>query len=71
MSHLLILGLHNLEDVINSLKKSNVKIILSGVNSSVLKTIKEYQLVSLIDESNIFDSFKGAIQHSKNILKKE
>jgi len=64
-------GLHNLEDVINSLKKSNVKIILSGVNSSVLKTIKEYQLVSLIDESNIFDSFKGAIQHSKNILKKE
>jgi len=61
-------GLHNLEDVIKSLKKSHVKIILSGVNNSVLKTIKEYQLVSLIDESNIFDSFKGAIQHSKKIL---
>ena len=37
---------------------NHVKIILSGVNNSVLKTIKEYQLVSLIDESNIFDSFK-------------
>ncbi|MBI9053536.1 MAG: STAS domain-containing protein [Bacteroidales bacterium] len=61
-------GLHNLEDVIKSLHKSHVKIILSGVNNSVLKTIKEYQLVSLIDESNIFDSFKGAIQHSKKIL---
>jgi SulP family sulfate permease len=61
-------GLHNLEDVIKLLYKSHVKIILSGVNNSVLKTIKEYQLVSLIDESNIFDSFKGAIQHSKKIL---
>jgi SulP family sulfate permease len=61
-------GLHNLEEVIKTLHKSNVKIILSGVNNSVLKTIKEYQLVSLIDESNIFDSFKGAIQHSKKIL---
>ena len=60
-------GLHNLEDVIKTLKKSHVTIVLSGVNNEVLKTITEYQLVSLIDESNIFDSFKGAIQHSKNI----
>ena len=60
-------GLRNLEDVIKTLKKSDVTIVLSGVNNEVLKTITEYQLVSLIDESNIFDSFKGAIQHSKNI----
>lgn len=61
-------GLENLKDVAKLLKDSNVAIILSGVNESVLKDFEKHQLISLIGQDNIHDSFEKAINHSKQIL---
>ncbi|MDA3945147.1 MAG: SulP family inorganic anion transporter [Helicobacteraceae bacterium] len=57
-------GLHNLQGMIKSLQNSGVKIVLSGVNDSVMKDLKEHQLSSLIGESNILHSFDDALNHS-------
>lgn len=54
-------GFHNFKAVIKSLQDSNVKIILSGVNESVLADMKKYDLISEIGEDYIFDSFKAAL----------
>jgi len=62
-------GLENLKGVIKILKNYGVKIVLSGVNESVLKDFEKYQLISLVDKSNIHDSFEKAINHSKKLLK--
>jgi SulP family sulfate permease len=61
-------GLENLKDVAKLLKDSNVAIILSGVNKHVLKDFEKHQLISLIDEANIHDSFEKAISYSKHLL---
>jgi SulP family sulfate permease len=58
-------GFHNFKAVIKSLQNSNVKIILSGVNESVLSDMKKYDLVSKIGEDYIFDSFKDALDCAK------
>jgi sulfate permease, SulP family len=59
-------GLHNLEAVIKTLRNDGVIIVLSGVNDSVLKDLEKYKLVSLIDKSRIFNTFKSAISFSKS-----
>jgi len=61
-------GLHNLEAVIKILRNDGVIIVLSGVNDSVLKDLEKYKLVSLIDKSRIFNTFKSAISFSKSII---
>ena len=58
-------GFHNFKAVIKSLQDSNVKIILSGVNESVLSDMKKYDLVSKIGEEYVFDSFKNALDCAK------
>jgi len=62
-------GLENFKSVIKMLKKYGVTIVLSGVNESVLKDFETYQLISLIDKSNVHDSFDKAIEYSKQLLK--
>ena len=62
-------GLHNLQDVVHTLKKSDVEIILSGVQEEVFKTLNNSGLVDFISRSNVFDSFKEAIVYSKEIVK--
>jgi len=62
-------GLENFKSVIKMLKKYRVTIVLSGVNESVLKDFETYQLISLIDKSNVHDSFDKAIEYSKQLLK--
>ncbi|MCG8409924.1 MAG: SulP family inorganic anion transporter [Bacteroidales bacterium] len=64
-------GLHNLQDVVHTLKKSDVEIILSGVQEEVFKTLNNSGLVDFISRSNVFDSFKEAIVYSKEIVKNE
>jgi len=59
-------GFHNFKSVIKSLQSSNVKIILSGVNESVLLDMKKYDLASMIGEDHIFDSFKDALSCAKS-----
>lgn len=61
-------ALHNFEEMIKTLQKSDVKLLLSGVNKSVLEDLKKHELTSLIGESNILDSFEKAVIHAKNII---
>jgi SulP family sulfate permease len=60
-------GLHNFEEMIKTLQSSGVKLILSGVNNTVLKDLQKHKLTSLIEESNILDSFDKAVEHAKTI----
>ncbi|DAB27716.1 MAG: sodium-independent anion transporter [Sulfurimonas sp. RIFOXYD12_FULL_33_39] len=61
-------ALHNFEEMIKTLQKSDVKLLLSGVNKSVLEDLKKHELTLLIGESNILDSFEKAVIHAKNII---
>lgn len=61
-------GIKNFNEVIKTLQNSNIRIILSGVNASVYSDFNKNQIVKLIGESNIFDSFEKAINHSKKCL---
>ena len=59
-------GFHNFKSVIKSLQSSNVKIILSGVNESVLLDMEKYDLISKIGKNHIFDSFNHALDYAKS-----
>jgi len=59
-------GFHNFNSVIKSLQSSNVKIILSGVNESVLLDMEKYDLISKIGKNHIFDSFNHALDYAKS-----
>lgn len=61
-------ALHNFEEMIKTLQKSDVKLLLSGVNSSVLQDLKKHGVASLIGDENILDSFDKALKHAKNII---
>ncbi|MBW6488620.1 SulP family inorganic anion transporter [Sulfurimonas sp.] len=61
-------ALHNLEEMIKTLQKSNVMIVLSGVENSVLQDLKKHGITSLIGDENILDSFDKALKHSKTII---
>ncbi len=60
-------ALHNFEEMIKTLQKSGVKLLLSGVESTVLEDLKKYGITSLIGDENILDSFDKALKHAKNI----
>lgn len=59
-------GFQNFKAVIKSLHNSNVKIILSGVNVSVLQDMEKYDLVSKIGKDHIFNSFNNALDFAKS-----
>jgi len=61
-------ALHNFEEMIKTLQKSDVKLVLSGVESSVLQDLKKHGITSLIGDENILDSFDKALKHAKNIF---
>lgn len=61
-------GIYNFKEVLKLLKDSGVTIVLSGVRDSVLSDFKKHHVISIVDESNIFDSFEKAINHSKNLI---
>ncbi|MDQ1268201.1 MAG: sulfate permease, SulP family, partial [Campylobacterota bacterium] len=61
-------ALHNFEEMIKTLQKYNVVLVLSGVNSSVLQDLKKYGVASLIGDKNILDSFDKALKHAKEII---
>ena len=62
-------ALHNFEEMIKTLQNSNVKILLSGVNDSVLQDLKKHELISLIKEENVLNSFDQALKYAKKKLK--
>ncbi len=64
-------GLHNLQNMIKTLQDYGVRIVLSGVNNTVMKDLKEHQLSSMIGESNILASFDAAVNHSIAALSRD
>ncbi|WP_345974322.1 SulP family inorganic anion transporter [Sulfurimonas sp. HSL3-7] len=64
-------GLHNLQNMIKTLQAYGVKIVLSGVNPTVMKDLKEHHLSAMIGEANILHSFDDALNHSIKTLSYE
>ncbi|MCW8936080.1 MAG: SulP family inorganic anion transporter [Gammaproteobacteria bacterium] len=56
-------GLQTLEEVIDSLQKRNVIVMLSGANSRVDGKLRRAGIVAKIGENNYFESFESAIKH--------
>ena len=63
-------ALHNFEEMIKTLQKSGVTLLLSGVESSVLQDLKKHGIVALIGDENILDSFDKALKHAQNMVTK-
>lgn len=61
-------GLHNLHEVVTSLTSKNVIIILSGVNTEVLATMKKYKFKDIPNE-NVCNSFERALIKAKENIK--
>ncbi|TKI70240.1 STAS domain-containing protein [Sulfurimonas crateris] len=60
-------ALHNFEEMLKTLQKSDVIVLLSGVNSDVLQDLKKYEITNLLEEGNILDSFDEAVKRAKSI----
>ena len=60
-------GIHNFKEALRLLKDNNVRIVLSGVNETVLKDLEKNQAISVIDKEYTFDSFEKALQHSEKL----
>jgi SulP family sulfate permease len=60
-------GLHNLEEAVKRLKILGVVVVLSGVNSSVLKYLDQNGFFALVNKSQVFDSFDNAVDYAKTI----
>ncbi len=60
-------GLYNLKDVVKSLLNSNTIIILSGVNNTVYEDCKKANIIDLVGNDNIFDSFDKAIERANRL----
>ncbi len=63
-------GVHNFKEAIKSLKTSNIKVILSGVNDSVRKDLDKNRITFLVGKSNIFDSFDRAVKEAVENVEK-
>lgn len=61
-------GERNFLEAIKSLKTNNKKIILSGVQPNVRKTLDKSRISSLIGKGNIHDNFDAALAHAKEAL---
>ncbi len=61
-------ALHNFQEMIKTLQKSDVKILLSGVQKSVHKDLSKDGITSLIGEDNIQDSFTKALKQAKELI---
>lgn len=60
-------ALHNFEETIKTLQNSGVKIILSGVNQTVLNDLIKHKITLFLGDENILDSFDKALKRAKEI----
>jgi len=60
-------GIHNFKEALRLLKDNNVRIVLSGVNETVLKDLEKNQVISATEKEHTFDSFEKALQHSEKL----
>ena len=64
-------GERNFMEAIKSLKTDNKKIILSGVQPNVRKSLDKCRISFLIGKGNIHDNFDAALAHAKEALEEE
>jgi len=61
-------GIHNLEILIQSSKKENIQIILSGVNPTVHEVLKKAKINELIGDDHICDHITKAVAEANNFV---
>ncbi len=61
-------AIHNFKGLIQILHTSGVILVLSGVNSLVLKDLEKSGLSEMLGKENILNSFDKALLHAKTIL---
>ncbi|RIH62990.1 sulfate permease [Mariniphaga sediminis] len=61
-------GMKNLKDALKILNKSEIKVILSGVNDSVNADLKKAGVYKIIGEDSIFSTFEKAAEEAKRQL---
>lgn len=61
-------GIHNLKEVIKDLHHTGTTVLLSGVQSGVLKELKKNSVVGLIKRSMILSSFELAVKKANEFL---
>ncbi|MBO7651110.1 MAG: STAS domain-containing protein [Bacteroidales bacterium] len=61
-------GERNFREAIKSLKTSNKKIFLSGVQPNVRKSLDKSRISFLIGKGNIHDNFDAALAHAKEAI---
>lgn len=61
-------GERNFQEAIKSLQTDNKKIILSGVQPNVRKSLDKSRISFLIGKGNIHDNFDAALAHAKEAL---
>lgn len=62
-------GIRNFTEIIKDLEKRKTKVILSGVNSDVLKEIKRSEIIDFISQKDIHDNFEDALAKAQMQLK--
>ena len=61
-------GERNFQEAIKSLQAENKKIILSGVQPEVRKSLDKCRISFLVGKANIHDNFDAALAHAKEVL---
>jgi len=62
-------ALHNFQEVVELLHNNGVIILTSGTNNDVYKNLKEYNIVTLIEEKHIHRTYKRAVAEASELLK--
>lgn len=62
-------GINNLQNLCKNSKKEHIQVILSGVNSQVLESIKKSKIPEIIGEDNICANIHLAVQRAKELNK--
>ena len=60
-------GLHNLEIFIDSTLNDNRKVILSGVNEKVYRSLERTGIIAMVGKDNVVDNIHSALNHAAEI----
>ena len=60
-------GLHNLEIFIDSTLNDNRKVILSGVNEKVYRSLERTGIIAMVGKENVVDNIHSALNHAAEI----
>ncbi len=64
-------GLRNFREVLTGLRGFRVQVVLSGVSPTVLNDLRSGDIVNLIGEDVIFNSFEQSMQYAQERLEKQ